>query len=74
MYSHSGIPLSHLILILDELGSGIRMRLGDTFWGPSPPRIVALAESLAGPSDSPGGSHRGFIAGEAQDFGATLLF
>jgi hypothetical protein len=71
MYSDSVRPRSHLIHILEALGSGIRTRLGDTFWGPLPPRIAALADSLAGPIDSPGGSHRD---GEAPDFGATLLF
>jgi hypothetical protein len=73
MHSELDVPRSQLGLILEALGSGFRMRLGDTFSGPFPPLIAALADALAGPTDNPAGSQGDFISGEPPDFGATLL-
>jgi hypothetical protein len=72
MYSDSGTPRTHRILILEALGSGIRTRLGDTFRGSLPMHIAVLAEALARPTDKPGGSRRDVV--EIPDLGATLLF
>jgi hypothetical protein len=74
MHSDSDTPRCSIVLILDVLGSGLRTRLGDTFWGPLPLRIAALADALVGPTGNPGGSPGDIIAGEAPDLGATLLF
>jgi hypothetical protein len=73
MYSDSSTPRSHLILTLEALGSGIRTRLGDTFWGPLPVKLGLLADELAGPAED-ARKGRDFTPSEAPDMGATLLF